>query len=210
MIQPYDIVMLVVLAGMTLFGAWKGMAWQAAALASVVLSAVAAVHLSPGLAPVFGGEAPWNRIFAMLVVFVVTAGVIWIIFRLVSNIIDRIKLKEFDRQLGAMFGLAKGVLYCVIITFFAVSLSESLRGEVLKSRSGELIARGIRHANPIIPEDVRTWLGKYIDELDAKLHAPPAETPDEAETAPPGENGPSGGENQEEPSPEHRQRPPQK
>ena len=43
---------------------------------------------------------------------------------------------------------------------------------VLESRSGDLIARGIRNANPILPEDIRTYLGKYIDELDEKLHAP--------------------------------------
>ena len=36
MIQPYDFVMLAVLVGTTLFGLWKGMAWQMASLASVV------------------------------------------------------------------------------------------------------------------------------------------------------------------------------
>ncbi len=189
MIQPYDIVMLVVLGGMTLLGVWKGMAWQVAALASVILSAVVAVNVSPSLAPMFGAEAPWNRFLAMLVLYAVTAGAIWLLFRLVSNVIDRVKLKEFDRQLGAMFGLAKGVLYCVIITFFAVTLSESSRQMVLQSRSGDYIARGIRHANPILPEDVRAWLGKYIDELDKKLHDPPEDTAEEADAAAPTENG---------------------
>ena len=37
--------------------------------------------------------------------------------------IDRLKLKEFDRQIGAIFGLAKGVLWCAVITFFTVTLS---------------------------------------------------------------------------------------
>ncbi len=109
----------------------------------------------------------------MAVLYVVTAGAIWILFRLVSNLIDRVKLKEFDRQLGATFGLAKGVLYCVVITFFAVTLSEPSRQVVLASRSGDLIARGIRNANPILPEDVRKYLGKYIDQLDKGLHTPP-------------------------------------
>ena len=107
----------------------------------------------------------------MAVLYVITAGAIWILFRLVSNIIDRVKLKEFDRQLGYQFGLAKGVLYCVVITFFAVTLSESARQVVLRSRSGDLIARAfatrIRFA-----EDVRKYLGDYIDELDKGLHTP--------------------------------------
>jgi membrane protein required for colicin V production len=172
MIQPYDIVMLVVLVGATLFGVWKGMAWQVASLASVVLSAAVAVHSGAAVAPYMPGQEPWNRFLAMLVLYVVTAGAIWILFRLVSNVIDRVKLKEFDRQLGATFGLAKGILYCIVITFFAVTLSEPARQKVLESQSGDWIARGIRNANPILPEDIRTYLGKYIDELDEKLHAP--------------------------------------
>jgi membrane protein required for colicin V production len=193
MIQPYDVIMLVVLVGSTLFGIWKGMAWQIASLASVLVSAAVAVHSSAAIAPYFPGQEPWNRFCAMAVLYVVVAAAIWILFRLVSNIIDRVKLKEFDRQLGATIGLAKGVLYCVVITFFAVTLSEPARQQVLASKSGDLIARGIRNANPILPEDIRTYLGKYIDELDEKLHAPPqpipapAEQPDKKPDTPPKE-----------------------
>lgn len=174
-IQPYDFLMLAVLVGMGIYGAWKGVAWQVAALASVLVSAAVAVHGSAPLAPYFSAHEPWNRFLAMLVLYVATAGAIWLLFRLVKGIIDRVQLKEFDRQLGATFGLAKGILYCVIITFFAVTLSEAARQAVLQSHSGDLIARGIRNANPILPDDVRKWLGKYIDELDAQLHSPPKE-----------------------------------
>jgi len=106
--------------------------------------------------------------------------VIWVVFRLVSKIIDRVKLREFDRQMGATFGLAKGVLLCVVITFFAVTLSESLRQLVLKSYSGAAIAKLTRNASPLLPKDVSAVIGKYIDELDHKLDPKtPAETPDE-------------------------------
>ena len=101
--------------------------------------------------------------------YIVTSLAIWLVFRMVSGIVNRVKLREFDRQMGALFGLAKGVLFCVVITFFAVTLSESLRQMVLKSYSGYAIARLTRNANPILPEDVRAVIGKYIDELDQKL-----------------------------------------
>jgi membrane protein required for colicin V production len=181
----YDVVMLIVLIGATLWGVWKGMAWQVTSVASVVVSAAVAIHSSAAAAPYFPGQEPWNRYLAMFVLYCVTAAAIWIVFHFVSGIIDRVQLKEFDRQLGAAFGLAKGVLYCLVITFFAVTLSESARQKVLESRSGDLIARGIRNANPILPEDVRTYLGKYIDEFDAKLHAPPVgATPGAGEPVP--------------------------
>jgi membrane protein required for colicin V production len=188
MMQLYDWMMLAELAAAVVWGVWKGVAWQVASLGSVLVSAAVAVRCSAALAPFFsvhfGAQEPWNRWIAMLVLYLATAAGIWILFRLVSNVIDRVKLKEFDRQLGAIFGLAQGVLYCLIITFFAVTLSERARQAVMQSKSGDFLARNIRRAAPVLPQDVRTWLGKYIDELDARLHAPPIEAKPAAPTAP--------------------------
>lgn len=179
-IQPYDIVMLVVLFGAAVLGAWKGMVWQIASLASILVSGGVAVHFSAPMAPYFSAKEPWNRFIAMFVLYVLTSLAIWLIFRMVSKLIDRVKLKEFDRQMGAMFGLAKGILLCIVITFFAVTLSEQARQMVLRSRSGDAIARLTRHAGPLLPEDIRAVVGKYIDELDQKLdpNTPPAQQGD--------------------------------
>ncbi len=182
-IQPYDIVILAILIGAVLFGVWKGLAWQLASLASLVVSGFVAVHFSAFVAPYFSAQEPWNRFLAMFVLYAVAALAIWIGFRFVSGIIERVKLKEFDRQMGALFGLAKGVLLSIVITFFAVTLWESTRQMVLRSYSGDAIARLTRHAVPILPEDVRTNFGKYIDEFEKKLDpntpaAPDAKTAD--------------------------------
>jgi membrane protein required for colicin V production len=178
-IQPYDILMLAVLIGAILFGAWKGLAWQLASLASLILSGFAAVHFSTPLAPYFSAQEPWNRFIAMFVLYMLTSLAIWIAFRFIKGIIERVKLKEFDRQMGALVGLAKGFLLCMVITFFAVTLGETTRQMVLKSYSGDAISRITRHANPILPEDVRAVIGKYIDEMEHKLDPnTPSETPD--------------------------------
>jgi len=174
--QPYDIAMLAILLLMVVFGAWKGMAWQLASLGSIVISCLVAANFSGMLAPYFGDNEPWNRFIAMLVLYLVTSFAIWMLFRLVAGVIDRVRLKEFDRQLGAIFGLLKGVLLCVVITFFAVTLSEKARQTVLRSRSGYYIAYLTEHATPILPEEVRRVIGKYLDELDRKLDP---ETPPE-------------------------------
>ena len=158
------------------------MVWQVAALASLLVSAAVALHLRRIQRRGFSATEPWNRFLAMLVLYIVTSLAIWFLFRMVSGIVNRVKLREFDRQMGALFGLAKGVLFCVVITFFAVTLSESLRQMVLKSYSGYAIARLTRDANPILPEDVRSVIGKYIDELDQKLEpdAQPAQAENKA------------------------------
>ncbi len=169
-IQTYDVVMLLILFGAAAFGAWKGMAWQLASLASVVVSAAVAIHLSPWLAPRLSASEPWNRVLAMLILYVVTAVAIWLAFRAVSGVIERVRLREFDRQAGAAFGLAKGALLCLVVTFFAVTLSETTRRAVLGSRSGKVIARATCHANHILPDELRRVVGKYVDELDQQLH----------------------------------------
>jgi len=175
-IQAYDLVMLAVLAMATLFGLWKGMAWQIASLASLVVSFFVAVRMSGSVAPMISAQEPWNRFIAMLLLYLATSAAIWLAFRLVARIIDRIRLKDFDHQVGALFGLAKGALLCLVITFFAVTLSESLRQSVLKTYSGRTIATLIKQTSPILPDEVRKVLGTYIDQLDRKLdpNAPPS------------------------------------
>lgn len=168
-IQAYDIIMLVVLILAAVFGAWKGIAWQVASMSSLVVSYVVAVRFSGGLAPYISDSEPWNRFLAMLILFVITSLGIWIVFRMVAGLIDRVRLREFDRQMGALFGLAKGFLLCLVITFFAVTLTESSRQAVLKSRSGYYIALMIQRGGPLLPEDAREVVGEYIDALDRRL-----------------------------------------
>lgn len=168
--QIYDIAMLVVLVGTTIFGAWKGMAWQLASLSSILFSGAVAVRFSPMLAPHVGEQEPWNRFVAMLILYLGTSLAIWLIFRLVAGMIDRIKLKDFDRQIGALFGAAKGVILCVAITFFAVTLSEDARELALHSRSGHYITVLIDKATPVMPEEVHQVLGPYLDRLEQGLN----------------------------------------
>ena len=179
-VQPYDILMLLVLVSAAIFGAWKGMAWQLASLGSVVLSCMVSIRFSGMVAPYISDHKPWNRVIAMLILYLVTSLAVWLVFRLIARAIDRVRLKEFDRQIGSLFGLAKGVLLCLVITFFAVTLSETARQTVLKSRSGYYTAVLIHRATPVLPEEIRSVLGKYIEQLDRGLD--PDTAPAEEET----------------------------
>jgi membrane protein required for colicin V production len=167
--QPYDFGMLLVLIAATVFGFWKGVAWQLASLGSLVASYLVAMRFSETLAPYLSVQTPWNKFLAMLVLYSATSLVIWFAFRFVSETIDRVKLREFDRQAGGLFGAAKGVLWCVVITFFAVTLSDGAREKILKSRSGYYIAMLIHRAKPIMPDEAQKLLGPYLDQLDREL-----------------------------------------
>jgi membrane protein required for colicin V production len=176
--QLYDLVMIAILGGAALFGAWKGLAWQIASVASMVVSYFAAYQFRDSVAPMIKAEAPWNKFGAMLAIFVVTSLLIWIAFRLVRDVIDRVKLREFDRQVGFVAGAAKGVLYCVLVTFFVVTLWPSGREQVLQSRSGVYVAKLIDRADAVMPAEVKQVLGPYLDRLEQGLDPnAPAPTP---------------------------------
>ena len=166
----YDYVMIVVLIGATIIGAWKGLAWQVASIASLTVSYFVALQYSPVLAPRLPADAPFNRFLAMLILYAACSVAIWWLFRLVAGVIDRVRLKEFDRQMGALLGAAKGILLCVAITFFAVSMtSESWRDEIINSKSGYYIATLIDHAKPVMPEEIQSIIGPHLDRLHSEI-----------------------------------------
>ncbi|HTQ40281.1 MAG TPA: CvpA family protein [Pirellulales bacterium] len=165
----YDIAMLSVLGLATLMGLWKGMAWQLASLGSLVLSYFLALRFSYQLAPVFGSSAPWNRFVAMLVIYLATSVVVWLLFRMVARFLDRIKLRDFDHQVGALFGFVKGVLLCLAITFFALGLSDTLRDHILATQSGHYMALFLNKADAIMPPEIHRVLDPYMDKLQERL-----------------------------------------
>jgi len=175
--QIYDLMMLAVIVAAMIFGAWKGFVWQLASLCSLVVSYFVALRFSSDLAPHLSGQAPLNRFLAMLLIYVGCGLVIWVLFRLLSGLIDRVKLKEFDRQMGALTGLAKGTLLCVAITFFAVSLSgANYRQSILESYSGRAIGHFIERIDSIMPQGMHELVHPLLEQIEAKLHPHPAQT----------------------------------
>lgn len=168
--ETYDIVMLVVLVGTALFGAIKGFAWQLASIASIVVSYVVAFNFREQLSQSIQADPPWNRFLAMLILFIGTSLVIWVAFRMVSNTIDRMRLKEFDRQIGALFGLAKGGLYCILVTLFGVTLlGETVREKIVASKSGHYIASVLDRSEALIPPEIHEVVGPYLERFDKKF-----------------------------------------
>jgi membrane protein required for colicin V production len=167
--QTYDILMLAVLGLSTLHGVWKGMAWQTASLSAIVLSYFLALRFSAPLAPMFGSQGPLNKFVAMFVIYMATSIVVWLSFHWVSAMINRVQLREFDHQVGGLFGAAKGVLWCVAITFFAVSLVPASRDQILDSHSGHYIAVLLDKADQIMPTEIHQVLDPYLNKLETEL-----------------------------------------
>ena len=205
--QTYDVLMLVVLVAATIFGMWKGMAWQIASLASLVVSYFVALKFADQLAPTFQGIAPppLNKFVAMLLIYMGTSFVIWTLFRFVSGIIDRVKLEYFDRQMGAIFGFAKGVLLCVAITFFAVSLlPQPQKEQILASQTGHYIVVMIDKTDTVVPPEIHEVIGPYLHRIEQQLDPEQPVQQPARQLAPggvPGMAQPAGHQQQHNPSP---------
>ena len=158
----FDILALILVGWLTMRGLMRGAIAQVASVASVVISWIIAVKFSPVVAPLVSQEPPWDKVFAMFVLFVASTIAIWLIRGLVNDIIKAIHLKTADRSLGAVLGFVKGILLCSIITFFLVVFSDATRSFVLGSVSGKYFAAGIERASLLVPEDVNEALSKKL------------------------------------------------
>ena len=173
--QIYDLIMLAVLALTTFRGYRKGLAWQVAALGSIVVSYFVAYRFRDQVAVYLEFPDPWRRLAAMLILYVASSLVIWLLFQTVKGAIEKAKLKDFDQQLGAIFGLVKGAGLCVVITLFAVSLLQpNMTQRIVDSRSGGYIARVLDRSESLIPPELRQVLEPYLQKAGERLQDRPS------------------------------------
>lgn len=168
----YDILMLIVFVGAIFFGWWKGLAWQVASLASVVVSYFVAYSFHGAVSPYLEIGYPWNKFGAMLILFLGTSLVIWIGFGYVRNSIDKMKLDGFDHQAGAFLGAFKGGLLCMVATLFAVTLlPDSFSNSVIHSRSGNFLARSLNQLSMAVPQEIHAVLEPRLLEMNQTFAA---------------------------------------
>ena len=187
-LEGYDLVMLGILAGAALLGYFKGMVWQLAWIAGIFASSYVAFRFGSVVAPFFGTQAPWNRFAAMLAIYVGTSLAVWLVFRVISGAINAVHLSAFDHQLGLLLGLAKGVLLCVVVTFFSVILAPAYRHQIVASRSGRLVAELIVRADPYLPTEIHETVDPFVKQFE-KQFDPSAGIPAAATGQPPALHG---------------------
>lgn len=173
-IEGYDLVMLGILAAAAVLGYFKGIVWQIAWIAGIAASSFLALRFSGQLAPFVGQQAPWNRLIAMLAIYVGTSLAVWLVFRVISGAINAIHLSAFDHQLGLLLGLAKGGLMCVVVTFFAVTLAPAYREQIVASRSGRLVAEIIIRADEILPPTIAEPVQPFVKQFEDQFQQPAA------------------------------------
>ena len=170
---PYDILMIIVFAGAILFGLWKGLAWQVASLAALIVSYFVAIQFREPLTQLLGINQPWAPFLSMLILYLGSSLAIWIGYGYVRQTIQRMHLKEFDAHAGAVVGAFKGALLCMLITMFAVTLlGDNARRLIVQSRSGGFIARSINQLNSLVPSELHAMLDPFVNKFNTELAQP--------------------------------------
>jgi membrane protein required for colicin V production len=153
----YDIVMLLIVVGMAIQGAWRGLAWQVAPVASLILGYMVAGPVSPSLAPLFG-DPPLADVLALIAVYVAVSLAVYLMIRSVKESLEKLKLAEFDKHLGFLLGAIKGVILTVVVTVLLITVSPAARQMILQTESHSIARLIIGEALPLMPETFRNTL----------------------------------------------------
>lgn len=139
-ISVFDLVVTVLLATATFWGGMRGVVSQISAIATWILSGLAAARYGAVVGDFFSFPEPWRAPVSALIVFCAALLALNVATRFVKRAVSLAGLKEFDRQTGALFGLLKGGAICVVLTFFCVLASEKTRDLVDESKTGPYLA----------------------------------------------------------------------
>jgi uncharacterized membrane protein required for colicin V production len=163
----YDLLTLVILMYAMFRGAMKGVVWQLATIAALLMCFFFSGSLSAALAPFIRVEPPLNQWIAMLILYLGFSFVSFGVARVAHEMIEAMKIEALDRHLGAILGLVKGGMFSLFLTFFLVTLSHAARESIINSESGYVAAVVIDRLDPVIPGDLHALLEPYIRRLDA-------------------------------------------
>ncbi len=165
----YDALLLLILLFHTWRGAARGVTWQLAGIAAILLCFLFAAPLSISVAPLIKLDPPLNRYVAMLAIYLVFSLGSFAAARTVRGLLETLRFQEFDRHLGAVMGFLKGATLCLIMTFFVVTLSATAREQVLRRPGGRLAGYLLYKLDGILPRELDGWLAPHFRKIGGEL-----------------------------------------
>ncbi|MDR3197741.1 MAG: CvpA family protein [Planctomycetaceae bacterium] len=166
----FDLIIFAVLIAFAFRGWTTGMVAQIVSVGSLAVSWIVASRFAFLFAPSIPAEEPWNKIGAMIILFILTLFAVRQAHRYLEKKIKDWHLAKWNRHLGGLLGFLKGVIVCMVLTFFGVMLSEITRDVVFKSKSGNSLALLIEKTGTFIPPDSCELLRLQFERFNAKVN----------------------------------------
>lgn len=121
--QAIDLAVLIILLWTTISGASRGLVSQLSWAVALLLCFKFAGSLAPQVEPLIQVEQPQLRQWiAMLIVYLALCAGSFAGAGIIGNWLVKTKLSSLDRNLGALLGLLKGVVICMTIMYFLITV----------------------------------------------------------------------------------------
>lgn len=171
--NPFDLFVLVVLVLATFWGGVRGIVSQLTSLLSWLASAYIATHYYYVVAKFMNSSYSLQTPMAMVVTFIASALIIRIFSNLVKNFVSMAGLGEFDRQMGALLGLVKGLLLCLLVSFLMIVATEKTRTVIEASNTGPYFAAFVSSIQSHLPDSEMTqkfaaYVAQYKEKKDGE------------------------------------------
>lgn len=170
--QVVDLLVVGVLLYCTIRGASRGLLSQLAWVVALLLCFKFAGTLSPALEPFIAVAPPLRQWLAMLAVYVGLCGAAFLAAGMASSWMEKTKILDFDRHLGGLLGFAKGIVICLTIMYFLITMSPSIRNIVGQTYSGYGAAVILSHSQVLlnlVPEHAVPMVQHVIDRFNQHL-----------------------------------------
>ena len=167
-----DLVALAILLYCAVKGASRGLLSQLSWVIALLLCFKFSGTLAPRIEPMIGVAPPLKQWLAMLAVYVGLCGVSFVVAGMLSSWMAKAKIIDFDKHLGGILGFVKGVIICMTIMFFAITMSVPMRNIVSQTYSGyaaAIILHNSRHLIPLLPENAVPTVRNVIDNFNKSL-----------------------------------------
>ena len=168
-----DALILVVVTFNLILGAIRGAAWQILRLASIVLGVWGAWHYGDEFLALFPPtldiSADYGIYVARVVLFLSIYLIMFGVTNLVRSTIQKVKLGSWDRGIGALFGAAKGALYCSVVLYLQLTpigeiplVKDHLQGNPEKNLPASV-------ANDVFEDYIRKEVDRRFPDAEQKL-----------------------------------------
>ena len=158
---PLDWIAVAVLGASMLIGVWRGLLFEVITLMGWVAAFALAQWFSAPVAawlPVGEVDAPWRYPVAFVLTFVVVAFGVGLVASLIRALVKAAGLRPVDRTLGAVFGLARGVLTLLVLAVVVHLFSMDGNDWWRNSYSAAVLDSTLQSAKPALPEKLASFL----------------------------------------------------
>ena len=163
-----DWVLVVVLVGSVLMGAWRGLVFEVLSLASWVVAFVVArvwgAQVGAWL-PMQDVDEGLRTGAGFVVAFIAAIFTLGIVIWLIGKLVKAVGLRPFDRVLGAAFGAVRGLLLLVLIAL--VFLLTPMRESQIWNTSvfAPYLVSAVSVLRPWMPQEMGRHWSSLVDQL---------------------------------------------